>query len=132
MHHKLLDHGRCLGAPLTRRIYMQRAHTHGVGPIARIARTTFVAALPVLLMAGAGLAQNNISPGTDAVGTPQPRLDAPSPGAQGRIPEAPVGHRQPRPQDLPPSVLREEGGANRGGVNADRQLDQELQICKGC
>jgi hypothetical protein len=55
------------------------------------------------------------------------------PGAQGRIPEAPVGHRQPRPQDLPPSVLREEGGgANRGGVNADRQLDQELQICKGC
>ena len=60
------------------------------------------------------------------------RLDAPSPGAQGRTPEAPVGHRQPRPQDLPPSVLREEGGANRGGVNADRQLDQELQICKGC
>jgi len=111
---------------------MQRAHTHGFAPIARIARTTFVAALPVLLMAGAGLAQNNISPGTDAVGTPAPRLDAPSPGAQGRIPEAPVGHRQPRPQDLPPSVLREEGGANRGGVNADRQLDQELQICKGC
>ena len=107
---------------------MQRAHTHG---IARIART-LVAALPVLLMAGAGLAQNNVSPGTDAVGTPPPRLDAPSPGAQGRIPEAPVGHRQPRPQDLPPSVLREEGGANRGGVNADRQLDQELQICKGC
>jgi hypothetical protein len=132
MHHKRLNHGRCLGAPLTRRIYMQRAHTHGVGPIARIARTTFVAALPVLLMAGAGLAQNNVSPGTDAVGTPRPRLDAPSPGAQGRIPEAPVGHRQPRPQDLPPSVLREEGGANRGGVNADRQLDQELQICKGC
>jgi hypothetical protein len=47
--------------------------------------------------------------------------------------EAPVGHRQPRPQDLPPSVLRDEGGgANSGGVNADRQLDQELQICKGC
>ena len=30
-----------------------------------------------------------------------------------------------------PSVLREDGAANRG-VNADRQLDQELQICKGC
>ena len=86
----------------------------------------------MLVMAGAGLAQSNLRPGTDAGGTPPPRLDAPSPGAQGRIPEAPVGHRQPRPQDLPPSVLRDEGGANRGGVNADRQLDQELQICKGC
>jgi hypothetical protein len=132
MHHKLLDHERCLGAPLTRRIYMQRDRTHGAAPIARIGRTTFVAALAVLLMAGAGLAQNNVRPGTDAVGTPLPRLDAPSPGAQGRIPEAPVGHRQPRPQDLPPSVSREEGGANSGGVNVDRQLDQELQICKGC
>jgi hypothetical protein len=129
---KLLNHGRCLGAPLTRRIHMQRAHTHGVAPIAHIARATFVAVFPVLLMAGAGLAQNNVRPGTDAIGTPSPRLDAPSPGAQERIPEAPVGHRQPRPQDLPPSVLREEGGANRGGVNVDRQLDQELQICKGC
>jgi hypothetical protein len=132
MPHSLLNHGRCLGAPLARRIYMQRAHTHGIAPIASIARTTFIAALAVLLMAGAGLAQNNLRPGTDAGGTPPPRLDAPSPGAQGRIPEAPVGHRQPRPQDLPPSVLRDEGGANRGGVNADRQLDQELQICKGC
>jgi len=44
-----------------------------------------------------------------------------------------VGHRQPRPQDLPPSVLRNEGGgSSSGGVNADRQLDQQLQICKGC
>ena len=112
---------------------MQRPRTQIGAPIARIARTTFVAGLPVLLVAGAGLAQNNARPpGTDAIGTPPPRLDAPSPGAQGRIPEAPVGHRQPRPQDLPPSVLREEGGADRGGVNADRQLDQELQICKEC
>jgi hypothetical protein len=52
---------------------------------------------------------------------------------QGRVPEAPVGHRQPRPQDLPPSVQRQEGGgASSGGVNADRLLDQQLQICKGC
>ena len=111
---------------------MQRPRTQSVAPIARTAGTTFAAALAVLLMAGAGLAQNNVRPGTDAGGNPGTRLDAPSPGAQGRTPEAPVGHRQPRPQDLPPSVLREEGGANRGGVNPDRQLDQELQICKGC
>jgi hypothetical protein len=132
MHHKLLNHGRCLGAPLTRRIYMQRAHTQSITPVARTAGTTFVAGLALLLMAGAGLAQNNLRPGTAAGGNSAGRLDAPSPGAPGRIPEAPVGHRQPRPQDLPPSVLREEGGGNRGGVNADRQLDQELQICKGC
>ena len=111
---------------------MHRPRTRSVAPIARSAGTTFVAGLALLLMAGAGLAQNNVRPGTDAGGNSAPRLDAPSPGAQGRIPDSPVGHRQPRPQDLPPSVLREEGGANRGGVNADRQLDQELQICKGC
>ena len=61
-----------------------------------------------------------------------PREGMPLAQPQGRIPEAPVGHSQPRPQDLPPSVSREEGGANNGGVNVDRQLDQELQICKGC
>ena len=111
---------------------MHRPRTQSVAPIARSAGTTFIAGLALLLMAGAGLAQNNVRPGTDAGGNSAPRLDAPSPGAQGRIPDSPVGHRQPRPQDLPPSVLRQEGGANSGGVTADRQLDQELQICKGC
>ena len=62
-----------------------------------------------------------------------PREGTPLTHPQGRIPEAPVGHRQPRPQDLPPSVLGNEGGGtSTGGVNADRQLDQQLQICKGC
>jgi hypothetical protein len=31
---------------------------------------------------------------------------SPAPG----VPEAPIGHRQPRPSDLPPSVQREEQG----------------------
>ena len=54
-----------------------------------------------------------------------PREGTPLADPQGRIPEAPVGHRQPRPQDLPPSGLRNEGGgANSGGVNADRPLKQ--------
>ena len=61
-----------LGAPPTRRIYMQRPRTHGGAPIARTAGTTFVAGLAVLLMAGAGLAQNNVRPGTDAGGNPHP------------------------------------------------------------
>ena len=107
---------------------MKGLHTHSVAPNHRAPITmTFVAGLGVLLIAGTGvpsvaLAQDNPALGT----TTQPAKP------QGGIPQAPVGHRQPRPQDLPPSVLREEGGANRGGVNADRQLDQELQICKGC
>jgi hypothetical protein len=111
---------------------MQRAHTHSVEPISRSAKTTFVAVVGFLLMAAPGLAQDNPPRGNDSGAIPPPRLDAPSPGAQGRIPEAPVGHRQPRPQDLPPSVLRDEGGASGRGSNAEQKLEQELQICKGC
>jgi hypothetical protein len=118
---------------------MQRSHTRSAARNHRARITmTFVAGLGVLLVAGtcfpsAGLAQSQPSLGTDSRGTAKPREGTPLADPQGRIPEAPVGHRQPRPQDLPPSVLRNEGGgANRGGVNTDRQLDQELQICKGC
>jgi hypothetical protein len=106
---------------------MKVRHIHGVAPM------TFVAGLGVLLMAGTGLpsvalAQNNPALGTDARGN---RQDTQPAEPQGRIPQAPVGHRQPRAQDLPPSVLRNEGG-EASGFNADRELDQKLQICKGC
>ena len=118
---------------------MQRSHTRSAARNHRARITmTFVAGLGLLLVAAtgfprAGLAQSQPSPGTDSRGTAMPREDMPLAQPQGRIPEAPVGHRQPRPQDLPPSVLRNEGGgASGGGVNADRQLNQELQICKGC
>src|SRR5262245_62620731 len=56
-------------------------------------------------------------------GTPPPAA------TEGRA-QAPVGHRQPRPGDLPPDVRREEGGMMRSPV--DRELDQKLQICRGC
>jgi hypothetical protein len=118
---------------------MKRPQTHSAAPTRRAPITmTFVTGLGILLMAGtgfpsAGLAQNHPPLGTDSRGTAPPPQGAPLAGPQGRIPEAPVGHRQPRPQDLPPSIRRDEGGgASSGGVNADRQLDQELQICKGC
>jgi hypothetical protein len=42
--------------------------------------------------------------------------------------EAPIGHRQPRPQDLPESVRRDEGERSP----AERALDEKLQICRGC
>jgi hypothetical protein len=55
---------------------------------------------------------------TQGQGQPDPRF------------KAPIGHRQPRPQDLPPSVQREEteGRATRG----ERALDEKLKICKQC
>ena len=51
--------------------------------------------------------------------------------SQGRA-QAPIGHRQPRPQDLPPSVLRDEEGVGGGRTRAQQDLDKDLQICKGC
>jgi hypothetical protein len=72
---------------------------------------------------------------------------------QMRVPgpmQAPIGHRQPRAQDLPPDVLRYEGmnprppepasttrpDASRGqaGRRAGRTPfgDNQLQICRGC
>jgi hypothetical protein len=51
------------------------------------------------------------------------------PATEGRA-QAPVGHRQPRPGDLPPDVRREEGGMVRSPL--DREIDQKMQICRGC
>jgi hypothetical protein len=67
---------------------------------------------------------------------------------QGRM-SAPIGHRQPRAQDLPPDVLREEGmtrqppepapterpdaSLGQGDQRASRTpLDDDLQICRQC
>jgi hypothetical protein len=46
------------------------------------------------------------------------------------IPEAPVGHRQPRPSDLPPSVQREEQGnvPARGNAPVRGNADKEQSI----
>ena len=42
--------------------------------------------------------------------------------------QAPIGARQPRPQDLPPQVLREEGRATA----SQRKFDKSLEICRDC
>jgi hypothetical protein len=75
---------------------------------------------------------------------PLPQMNAPGP-----MP-APIGHRQPRPQDLPPDVLRDEGmsaqppePAPTKRSNASRDpgrrnagpvsfSDNALQICRQC
>jgi hypothetical protein len=42
--------------------------------------------------------------------------------------KAPIGHRQPRPSDLPPNVRRNEGRP----LTTDRDLDERLKICREC
>jgi hypothetical protein len=43
--------------------------------------------------------------------------------------EAPIGHRQPRAQDLPRNVLDHEGSRTQGEVEVDKKLKD---ICRGC
>ena len=53
-------------------------------------------------------------------------------------PQAPVGHRQPRPSDLPPDVLRREEGrepprsSEQPGSAQRSGIDPELRICRPC
>jgi hypothetical protein len=42
--------------------------------------------------------------------------------------QAPIGHRQPRPQDLPGSVLQSEGTVREW----QRDFDKQLNICRDC
>lgn len=42
--------------------------------------------------------------------------------------DAPIGARQPRPQDLPPGVLRDEGHV----MPSQRDFDKSLRICRPC
>jgi hypothetical protein len=60
----------------------------------------------------------------------------PMPAPVGPMP-APVGHRQPRQKDLPPSVLRDEGGPSvsqdeKAMTAGQRASDRSLNICRGC
>jgi hypothetical protein len=100
------------------------------------------------LLAAAVTAQTTISSVALAQGGPSPpaaqdnrdnRGNPVPPAVQGNPPppaategrgQAPIGHRQPRPQDLPPDVRREEGGMQRSPV--DRELDQKMRICRDC
>jgi hypothetical protein len=69
----------------------------------------------------------------DNRGNPAPPAvqgNSPPPAATEGRAQAPVGHRQPRPGDLPPDVRREEGGMVRSPL--DREIDQKMQICRGC
>jgi hypothetical protein len=53
-----------------------------------------------------------------------------SPSPPLTVPQAPVGHRQPRASDLPPESQRAATESERSP--RDRELDKILQICRGC
>jgi hypothetical protein len=102
---------------------MTQGHNHLVTPHRR-PLMTLAAGLAALILSGAAfsnaaLAQTN----------PPPQMQPKSQAESDARLKAPIGHRQPRPQDLPPNVVREE---SRPTINNDRALDDKLQICRPC
>ena len=83
------------------------------------------------LMAGAvpareALAQNEAS---RPQGLP-PSTSSPPTEGRSTVPQAPVGHRQPTPKDLPPDVLRrEESGEPQSPTNVP---SRPPSICREC
>ncbi len=86
--------------------------------IRTIGTTAAMAAAIILVAAAACLAQ-----GEPDLHAPPHSLDH----SEDRY-RAPIGHRQPRPQDLPRSVLRNEGTVHEW----QRDFDKQLNICRDC
>jgi hypothetical protein len=55
---------------------------------------------------------------------------APSPTDQSKLPQAPVGHRQPTAADIPKDLPKNEADIAR--EKRDRELDAKLRICRNC
>jgi hypothetical protein len=141
-----LGHEKFQGPSRTRSFQMRLAFSHAVLDRHRVARPVRCAVAVILMSAWSGI------PATvPAHGDPLPQMNGPSPPTIGQGPlPAPIGHRQPRPQDLPPDVLRDEGmtrqppepapasrpdaSGGRGGRRAGQTPlgDNQLQICRGC
>ena len=94
---------------------------------------------PLALVACAALSW--VAPGLPSAVLAQSTLNSPgtlplSPGAQppsAGAPEAPVGHRQPRPSDLPANVRREENANAPPSQQQDRSgLEGLPTICVRC
>jgi hypothetical protein len=69
-------------------------------------------------------ANAQLSPSQSASPQPSPRLSQSTDSTRG-VPQAPVGHRQPRAGDVP-----NEGTITRS--ESDVELDRKLNICRGC
>jgi hypothetical protein len=80
-----------------------------------------------LFFAAGAAAQDTRAPGARTT-TGSAVRESPSPPLT--VPQAPVGHRQPRASDLPPESQRAATETERSV--RDRELDKILQICRGC
>jgi len=104
---------------------MRQEHRVTLNRAPRLRGVTLAAGLATLMLASAELsvkaaAQSNSPP----LSTSRQSRD------QVRD-RAPIGHRQPRPQDLPPGVRRDERRTT-GITSEDRKLDKKLEICRKC
>jgi hypothetical protein len=87
----------------------------------------FAAAAAILVVIAIDGDLSNVS----AQQQPGPASDQHTPASQSTARlrfEAPIGHRQPRPSDLPASVLHDEGSPHSG----DAVIDPDLRICRDC
>ena len=85
-----------------------------------------VFALVAVLSAGSAFAQGN--PGQPKQATPAEPQTTGQGYRPGEVPEAPIGHVQPRATDLPPDVR--DAGARP--TPAQEEYDKRLRICRGC
>jgi hypothetical protein len=65
---------------------------------------------------------------TVSFGDPAPQINATPLSKERARDQAPIGHCQPRVQDLPSGLQREQGAATA----EQRALDKKLQICRQC
>jgi hypothetical protein len=86
--------------------------------------------IPCAMVASIGvsastLAQNDAVPAPPSV----PTVDMPTTTGQViKVPQAPIGHRQPKAKDLPADVDE----ATTAPTPQDKEVDQKLRICRGC
>jgi hypothetical protein len=97
---------------------MQRAFVAKPGKLGGWMRILVLSASALMLCVG--------EPGSVALAQPSsaPVLDSLHPQIEPW--PAPVGHRQPRRQDLPPGTSKDEGAITRG----QRKFDGSLNICR--
>jgi len=82
-------------------------------------------ALPALLICGGALARD-----LDRSNRNEDRTVGSGAGMdQPVVPQAPIGHRQPRAADVPAMSPNNE---DRWLNEVNRDLDRKLQICRGC
>jgi hypothetical protein len=87
---------------------------------------TLVAALAALTMISINLFVPAMAQPDAAAQTEKPNATQ-SPRDEARY-KAPIGHRQPRPQDLPLGVANDEDRS----VASQRKFDKKLEICRNC